>query len=167
MATHSSVLAWEISWTEEPGGLQSVESQSWTWLGTWAQKQAKTYFLFYCQPCSQSTSLLLGLLLQPSAWSLSIYKLTSLQFILHIEPGWFFFQCEIISHSSLNSFNCFPSQLVWDSDSFSLSQEPSRIQTLSVSGFILHHSSLSPLCPAYTKPSQYFSRSSLKCHLSH
>ena len=23
MATHSSVLAWEISWTEEPGGLQS------------------------------------------------------------------------------------------------------------------------------------------------
>ena len=27
MATHSSILAWEISWTEEPGGLQSVESQ--------------------------------------------------------------------------------------------------------------------------------------------
>ena len=26
-ATHSSVLAWEISWTEEPGGLQSMESQ--------------------------------------------------------------------------------------------------------------------------------------------
>ena len=22
MATHSSLLAWEISWTEEPGGLQ-------------------------------------------------------------------------------------------------------------------------------------------------
>ena len=27
MATHSSVLAWEIPWTEEPGGLQSTESQ--------------------------------------------------------------------------------------------------------------------------------------------
>ena len=27
VATHSSVLAWEIPWTEEPGGLQSVESQ--------------------------------------------------------------------------------------------------------------------------------------------
>ena len=26
-ATHSSVLAWEISWTEEPGGLQSMGSQ--------------------------------------------------------------------------------------------------------------------------------------------
>ena len=31
MATHSSILAWEISWTEEPGGLQSMESQNnWT-----------------------------------------------------------------------------------------------------------------------------------------
>ena len=27
MATHSSVLAWRTSWTEEPGGLQSVRSQ--------------------------------------------------------------------------------------------------------------------------------------------
>ena len=24
-ATHSSILAWEIPWTEEPGGLQSIE----------------------------------------------------------------------------------------------------------------------------------------------
>ena len=27
MAIHSSMLAWEIPWTEEPGGLQSVGSQ--------------------------------------------------------------------------------------------------------------------------------------------
>ena len=27
MATHSSILAWETSWTEEPGGLQSIGSQ--------------------------------------------------------------------------------------------------------------------------------------------
>ena len=27
MATHSSTLAWEISWTEKPGGLQSTGSQ--------------------------------------------------------------------------------------------------------------------------------------------
>ena len=26
MATHSSILAWKIPWTEEPGGLQSMES---------------------------------------------------------------------------------------------------------------------------------------------
>ena len=31
MAAHSSVLAWSIPWTEEPGGLQSVASQE---LGT-------------------------------------------------------------------------------------------------------------------------------------
>ena len=28
MATHSSILAWEIPWTEEPGGLQSTGSQN-------------------------------------------------------------------------------------------------------------------------------------------
>ena len=27
MATHASILAWRIPWTEEPGGLQSIESQ--------------------------------------------------------------------------------------------------------------------------------------------
>ena len=31
MATHSSILAWERLWTEEPGGLQSMGLQkSWT-----------------------------------------------------------------------------------------------------------------------------------------
>ena len=30
MATHSNILAWEIPWTEEPGKLQSMGSQSWT-----------------------------------------------------------------------------------------------------------------------------------------
>ena len=32
LATHSSVLAWRIPWTEKPGGLQSTGSQSWPWL---------------------------------------------------------------------------------------------------------------------------------------
>ena len=27
MATHSRILAWKISWTEEPGGLQSMGLQ--------------------------------------------------------------------------------------------------------------------------------------------
>ena len=27
MATHSSILAWEITWTEEPGSLQSMGLQ--------------------------------------------------------------------------------------------------------------------------------------------
>ena len=33
MATHSSILAWKIPWTEKPGGLQSKGvTKSWTWL---------------------------------------------------------------------------------------------------------------------------------------
>ena len=32
LATYSSILAWGIPWTEEPGGLQSAGSQSQTWL---------------------------------------------------------------------------------------------------------------------------------------
>ena len=32
MAIHSSILAWGLSWIEEPGELQSMESQSRTWL---------------------------------------------------------------------------------------------------------------------------------------
>ena len=30
MAPHSSTLAWKTPWTEEPGRLQSMGSQSWT-----------------------------------------------------------------------------------------------------------------------------------------
>ena len=30
MTTHSSILAWRIPWTEEPGSLQSMESVSQT-----------------------------------------------------------------------------------------------------------------------------------------
>ena len=30
MAAHSSILAWRIPWTEEPGGLQLMELQSRT-----------------------------------------------------------------------------------------------------------------------------------------
>ena len=34
-ATHSSILAWRILWTEEPLGLQSMELQSQTQLSDW------------------------------------------------------------------------------------------------------------------------------------
>ena len=36
-ATHSSILAWRIPWTEEPGRLQSMGSQSWTRLSAHTQ----------------------------------------------------------------------------------------------------------------------------------
>ena len=36
MVTHSSILACEVPWTEEPGRLLSTGSQSQTWLSTYA-----------------------------------------------------------------------------------------------------------------------------------
>ena len=36
MATHSSILAWKIPWTKEPGGLQCMGSESQIWLSEWA-----------------------------------------------------------------------------------------------------------------------------------
>ena len=39
MATHPSILAWEIPWTEESDGLQSPRSQSRTRLSDWANTQ--------------------------------------------------------------------------------------------------------------------------------
>ena len=38
MATHFSILAWRIPWTEEPGGLQSIGLQSQTQLSTHRNK---------------------------------------------------------------------------------------------------------------------------------
>ena len=46
MATHSSISAWRIPWTEEPVGLQSIGSQNvghdWNYL---ARKQATSNYL--------------------------------------------------------------------------------------------------------------------------
>ena len=36
MTTHSSILAWRMPWTAEPGGLQSIAFQSWTQLNSLA-----------------------------------------------------------------------------------------------------------------------------------
>ena len=45
MATHSSILAWRIPWTEEPGGLQSTGSQR---VGhVWATKRSASQRLLY------------------------------------------------------------------------------------------------------------------------
>ena len=43
MATHSSILAWIILWTEKPGGLQSMGSQSQIWLSMHVCVRAHTH----------------------------------------------------------------------------------------------------------------------------
>ena len=46
MATHSSILAWKIKWTEEPGGLQSMGSQKVGHDLATKQEQLKEKLLF-------------------------------------------------------------------------------------------------------------------------
>ena len=46
MATHSSILAWEIPWTEETGGLQSVASQT---VGVELSDKARTHTHIHTQ----------------------------------------------------------------------------------------------------------------------
>ena len=41
MAIHSSILAWKIPWTEEPGGLQSMGSKSRTRLSDYTTNKFK------------------------------------------------------------------------------------------------------------------------------
>ena len=75
MATHSSILAWKISWPEKPGGLQSIRSQriahDWahTCLQAWSQK---LWTSFHCKVACMSSSL-------ESGW-LYIYLFGSVQF---------------------------------------------------------------------------------------
>ena len=48
MATHSSILAWEIPWTEEPSGLESMGSQRVrNDLVTKQEKYSNILFLFF------------------------------------------------------------------------------------------------------------------------
>ena len=57
MATHSSILAWEISWTEEPGGLQSMWLQKVGYdLATEQQQQQQTSTLVRKEPYDEWNS---------------------------------------------------------------------------------------------------------------
>ena len=50
VATHSSILAWEIPWTEEPGGIQSMALQSQTHLATQQRTAAQVEQSHYITP---------------------------------------------------------------------------------------------------------------------
>ena len=52
MATHSSILAWEIPWTEEPDGLQGVEL--WRVENDWVTKRANAQESFWSMSLSPS-----------------------------------------------------------------------------------------------------------------
>ena len=56
MATHFSMLAWRIPWTEEPGGLQSMGSQ--TVRLDWGTKRTNTHVVWISGQCAPHSHLL-------------------------------------------------------------------------------------------------------------
>ena len=57
MATHSSILAWRILWTEEPGGLQSMELQE-SWLQLSNQTTITTNIIYVYKGIATHPSIL-------------------------------------------------------------------------------------------------------------
>ena len=62
MASHSSILAWKIPWTEEPGSLQSVRSQSQTKLSTHTHIRSVAFSVTWKHLVQNSQSTLLNAL---------------------------------------------------------------------------------------------------------
>ena len=127
MATHSSILAWRIPWTEEPGGLQSTGSQSRTRLVTslqitWVvflylllfESQGFKYLVFWAQKRSGRSQLGVGqlggkdlcsvlsldILCMLCAW-ITLYGVRIILFSkrISLKVGWFYpFQLQSLVH---------------------------------------------------------------------
>ena len=90
MAPHSSILAWRIPWTEEPGGLQSMGSQSQTQMKLPSMPESPSkQGLFFCR-LKRRLSLSTGSILQGSG-SQTIWhqRLISRKTIFPQTQGWF------------------------------------------------------------------------------
>ena len=76
MASHSSILAWKISWTEEPGrATVHGVAKSWTWLSTHTHihTHAHTYNCNVCNKRYMISSLVIFLQSQSQhAWEINI-----------------------------------------------------------------------------------------------
>ena len=67
MATHSSILAWRIPWTEEPGGLQSMAPLR---VGYYNQQESRIWGVCFAFSLCITMSSTLEQLLAPSAQKL-------------------------------------------------------------------------------------------------
>ena len=75
MATHSSILAWKIPWTEEPGTLRSTRSQSQTWLSDFTNAMTLVFWILSFQPTFSLSSSFIKRLFSSS--SLSAIRMVS------------------------------------------------------------------------------------------
>ena len=106
MATYSSALAWEIPWTEEPGGLQSIVSQSQTRRRdehTHTHNQDNTAVLRFPGrrevSCASSLEWVLFFLLCIKAWGYHIFSASTLpwplqQYTPH-HLTYLFYECQL------------------------------------------------------------------------
>ena len=96
MATHSSIHARKIPWTEEPGGLQSMGSLAKSW--TWQLLQLQLQWLYNIQLKTRR-----GVLFLPPFWclcqKLSLSPLYFNKILLHSSSEW----SSLISGPGLNS----------------------------------------------------------------
>ena len=60
MATHSSILAWKIPWTEDPGGLRSMGLQRVRCDWTYTHMLATPIFCFPCGPAGKESACYAG-----------------------------------------------------------------------------------------------------------
>ena len=84
MPTHFSILAWKIPWTEEPGGLQSRITKSWT---DWAAKPGCTQCICFNVTLSIRPSLSFPCCVHESVLCLSLYSRPANRFISTIFLG--------------------------------------------------------------------------------
>ena len=81
MAIHSSILVWEILWTEEPDRLQSRRLQSHTWLSNWAQHTTSNHLEYYLpsilplQPQMWPRVCFILIIYQTMTWILSLVRI--------------------------------------------------------------------------------------------
>ena len=78
---NSSILSWKIPWIDKPGGLQSMEVQSWTWLSNWAHKRKSVVMFVRLRP-----SFIPSMCFMPSYHHLSEH-LSHLEYTLSNHPS--------------------------------------------------------------------------------
>ena len=112
MTTQPNILAWEILWTEEPGGLQSMGLQkSWAWLSNYTAttmlsifSRAYWLFVYFLQRNVYSSTLLI--------LKIGCFVVVELYFFTHygysLSDIWF---ANMFSHFS-HSFHSFDSVLL-------------------------------------------------------
>ena len=128
MATHSTILAWRIPWTEEPGGLQSIRSQR---VGhDWRDRTRTHLRKTLMKPCGVKTKI--QCVSQGFLWSLrkkeaSLISIGARSLCDHW-PGVSFLSNLQINQNATCHKSCEILSLPWKYDSWCMSKEIGQIQ---------------------------------------